>query len=77
MTAAMSFDSAKKRLEDLLLDIKSGKLQLPDSQRGWIWDDDHIKSLLASVSMSYPIGIIMTLETGGESRFKSRLVEGV
>jgi hypothetical protein len=77
MTAKMSFDSTKKRLEELLKDIKSGKLQLPDFQREWIWDDEHIRSLLASVSMSYPIGIIMTLETGGESNFKPRLVDGV
>ena len=41
MTATMSFDSTKKRLEELLKDIKSGKLQLPDFQREWIWDDEH------------------------------------
>jgi hypothetical protein len=53
-------------------------LQLPDFQRGWVWDDDHIRSLLASVSLSYPIGAVLMMETGGpDGRFKPRLVEGV
>ena len=36
------------------------------------------RSLLASVSLSYPIGAVMLLETGGDGvRFKPRLIEGV
>jgi len=58
--------------------VQVGKLQLPDFQRGWVWDDDHIASLLASISMSYPIGVVMTLETGNpDVRFRPRLLEGV
>ena len=37
-----TFDSTKASLNDLLREIKEGKIQLPDFQRGWIWDDDHI-----------------------------------
>jgi len=48
----------------MLQSIKSGKTQLPDFQRGWIWDGEHIKSLLASISFSYPIGAVMMLQTG-------------
>ena len=54
-----------------------GKIQLPDFQRGWIWDDDRIKGLLASISRGFPVGAIMTLSAGGDIRFKTRLVEGV
>ncbi|KYD12992.1 hypothetical protein B4135_0678 [Caldibacillus debilis] len=73
-----TFDSTKESLLDLLKSIKEGKTQLPDFQRGWVWDDEHIKSLLASISLSYPIGAVMMLQTGnGEVRFKPRLVEGV
>jgi len=72
------FDTTKKSLKELLADTQTGKLQLPDFQRGWVWDDDHIKSLLTSVSLSYPIGTIMLLQTGGdEVRFKSRPIEGI
>jgi uncharacterized protein with ParB-like and HNH nuclease domain len=72
-----SFDSTKKPLQELLAHADSGKLQLPDFQRGWVWDDDRIKSLLASVSVSFPIGAVMLLETGGENiRFKPRPLAG-
>lgn len=72
-----SFDSTKTPLQDLLTRADSGKLQLPDFQRGWVWDDDRIKSLLASVSVSFPIGAVMLLETGGEHiRFKPRPLAG-
>jgi hypothetical protein len=54
-----------------------GKLQLPDFQRGWVWDDEHIQSLLVSIARSFPIGAVMLLETGGETRFQVRPVEGI
>src|SRR5947209_19489474 len=78
MSAVTTFDSTKESLLDLLRSIRAGKTQLPDFQRGWVWDDEHIRSLLASVSMSYPIGAVMMLQTGNpDVRFKPRPVEGV
>jgi uncharacterized protein with ParB-like and HNH nuclease domain len=78
MEAMTTFDSTKESLLDLLQSIRQMKTQLPDFQRGWVWDDEHIRSLLASVSLSYPIGTVMLLQTGNEDvRFKPRLVEGV
>jgi hypothetical protein len=78
MHSITMFDSTKESLQDLLRSIHEGKTQLPDFQRGWVWDDEHIRSLLASVSMSYPIGTVMMLQTGGlDVRFKLRPVEGV
>lgn len=72
-----TFDSTKTPLIDLLRDITTGKIQLPDFQRGWVWDDDHIRDLLVSVARSFPIGAVMLLENGGEVRFQTRPVEGV
>jgi hypothetical protein len=73
-----SFDSTKEHLQALLLAIKSGNIQLPDFQRGWVWDDNHVKSLLASISLSFPIGAVMLYETGNpDVRFKPRPIEGV
>lgn len=78
MSAVTTFDSTKESLLDLLRSIRDGKTQLPDFQRGWVWDDEHIRSLLASISLSYPIGAVMMLQTGNpDVRFKPRLVEGV
>lgn len=72
-----TFDSTKASLTDLLREISQGKLQLPDFQRGWVWDDDHIRDLLVSIGRSFPIGAIMLLESGGEIRFQTRPVEGL
>ncbi len=72
----MSFRTAEPALKDVLDAIGRGDTQLPDFQRGWVWDDNHIKSLIASLSLSYPIGAVMFLEAGGVP-FKPRLFEGV
>ncbi|GAA3110826.1 GmrSD restriction endonuclease domain-containing protein [Streptosporangium carneum] len=75
---AKTFDSGDVPLADLLNQAHQGELQLPDFQRGWVWDDDHIVSLLASVSRSFPIGAVMTLQTGNaDVRFQPRILEGV
>ena len=47
------FSSDELPLAQLLDQAASGELQLPDFQRGWVWDDGHIRSLLASISLSY------------------------
>ena len=70
------FTTLPMSLKKLLEDAGSGQLQLPDFQRGWVWDDDRIRGLLASISRSFPVGAIMTLKSGGEIRLKSRLIEG-
>jgi uncharacterized protein with ParB-like and HNH nuclease domain len=64
MHSITMFDSTKESLQDLLRSIREKRTQLPDFQRGWVWDDEHIRSLLASVSMSYPIGAVMMLQKG-------------
>lgn len=72
------FDAISRSLSELLADVDDGRLQLPDFQRGWVWDDDHIKSVVGSVAKSFPIGAIMLLETGNEEiRFNPKPVEGV
>lgn len=72
-----TFDSSKAGQSDLLREIKDGVIQLPDFQRGWVWDDDHIRDLLVSIARSFPIGAVMLLESGGEVRFETRPVEGL
>ena len=71
------FQTNPINLGELLRDVQNGKIQLPDFQRGWVWDDDRIRGLLASISRRFPIGALMTLTAGGEINFKTRPVEGV
>lgn len=65
-------------LSELMANVGNGKIQLPDFQRGWTWDDDRIRGILASLTQGYPMGAIMNLQFGSESvRFKYRTIEGV
>lgn len=73
-----SFSTAEPSLKHMLKEIENGRIQLPDFQRGWVWDDYRIRSLLASLSQSFPMGSVLTLEAGSPNlRFKTRPIEGV
>lgn len=72
-----TFDSTKTRLPEIVRKITEGDLQLPNFQRGWVWDDHHVRSLLVSVARSFPVGAVMLLETGGDVRFQVRPIENV
>lgn len=74
--AGSSFQTNPYDLQKLLEDCHRGVLQLPDFQRSWVWDEDRIKSLIASVSRAFPVGALMTLDSGGAVNFKPRPVEG-
>ena len=71
------FDTTKEDLKDLLSHAQSGRLQLPDFQRDYVWTDEDVKSLIASVARGFPVGALLTLQTGGEVKFRPRLLEGV
>lgn len=62
-----SFQTNDTSLKALLNQIETGTIQLPDFQRGWVWDDNRIRALIASVSLGYPVGALMSMETGGDS----------
>lgn len=67
-----------RQITDLMKDVDCGNAQLPDFQRGWVWDDNRIKALIASITNNYPVGAAMFLEYGNVNvRFKYRVVEGV
>ena len=69
----------KEKLKDLLDGVHQGTIQLPDFQRPWTWDDERIVALLASVTLGYPMGVIMSLATGenARTRFMPRPLEDV
>lgn len=74
----MAFDSPDLNLGALLERVRTSDVQLPDFQREWKWDDDRIRSLLASVARGHPIGVLMTLEVGGDaSSFAPKPLAGV
>ena len=67
-----------RQITELMKAVDTGSAQLPDFQRGWVWDDNRIKALIASITNNYPVGAAMFLEYGNVNvRFKYRVVEGV
>jgi hypothetical protein len=74
--AGSTFQTNPIDLNRLLRECDEGIIQLPDFQRSWVWDEDRIKSLIASVSRAFPVGALMSLDTGGTVNFKPRPVEG-
>src|ERR1700761_7856703 len=74
--AGTTFQTNPIDLYKLLEDCEHGTLQLPDFQRSWVWDEDRIKSLIASISRAFPVGALMSLDTGGPVNFKPRPIEG-
>jgi hypothetical protein len=71
------FDTTKDDLKAILRKVDKGELQLPDFQRDYVWGDDDVRSLIASIARGFPVGALLTLESGGEVSFKPRLLEGV
>lgn len=71
------FGIEKEDLKDLLANAHKGTLQLPDFQRDYVWTDEDVRSLIASIAKGYPVGALLTLQTGGSVDFKPRTLEGV
>ena len=53
------FDNIPSKVEDLLHDVKLGKIGLPDLQRPFVWPDSKVRDLLDSMLKGYPVGYIM------------------
>ena len=66
-----------RQLTKLMKEVDNGAAQLPDFQRGWVWDDGRICALILSVIHNFPVGAAMFLEYGNESiHFKHKPIEG-
>jgi hypothetical protein len=74
--AETTFQTNPVSLQEFLKACHAGRIQLPDFQRSWVWDEDRIKSLIASISRASPVGALMTLKTGGPVNFKPWPIEG-
>ena len=65
-------------LRQILYDVQEGKIQLPEFQRDWTWDDNRIRGIIASLSQGYPMGAVMQLQYGNpDIKFKYRTITGV
>jgi hypothetical protein len=76
--AKTTFDTNPVLLHTLLKTCEDGKLQLPDFQRSWVWEEERIMSLIASVSRGFPMGALMSLKSKIDTGvvFAYRPIEG-
>jgi hypothetical protein len=76
--AKTTFDTNPVLLQTLLNTCEDGKLQLPDFQRSWVWEEERIMSLIASVSRGFPMGALMSLKSKIDTGvvFAYRPIEG-
>src|SRR2546423_856295 len=73
----MGFQTPLYELKEYLDWCNSGKIQLPDFQRGYKWEDERIRSLLVTILRGHPLGVVMLLKTGSDQvRFKPKALEG-
>lgn len=73
----MGFQTPLYELSDYLEWTNSGRIQLPDFQRGYKWEDERIRALLVTILRGHPLGVVMLLKTGNDQvRFKPKPLEG-
>lgn len=74
----MAFQTPQFRIGSLLDWARTGRVQLPDFQRDYKWDDERIRQLLVTILRGHPMGVVMLLETGNDQvRFKPKPLAGI
>lgn len=74
----MAFQTPLYELSEYLKWARNGKLQLPDFQRSFKWDEERIRQLIITILRGHPLGVVMLLAAGNDQvRFKPRAIEGV
>lgn len=73
--AGAEFHTLPRAMLQLLADLHSGQLALPDFQRTFVWAPDETRELLVSMIRSFPAGALLFLQ-GGSTSFKARAAEG-
>jgi len=65
-------------LKDVLDQMKSGSIVIPDFQRKFVWDPESVRELLVSIIGNYYIGALLSIPSPStNSPFAITLVEGV
>ena len=50
-------------IRNILSEVESGKLRVPEFQRGFVWDNDRVAYLLDSIYKGYPFGSVLLWRT--------------
>ena len=71
--ANMLFTPVPRKLKHLLMDVESGKLGLPELQRGYVWKPVKVRNLLDSMMKGYPIGYLMIWDSSDSPEKSSQI----
>lgn len=50
-------------IEDLIQDIKRGRIRIPSFQRGFVWDKDRVRYFIDSIYKGFPFGSVLIWRT--------------
>lgn len=67
------FTHINRKVGELLSDVSSGRIGLPDLQRPFVWSDTKVRNLLDSMLKGFPIGYIMLWESPNDFENKSQI----
>lgn len=57
------FTPINRHIGDLLNDVETGRIGLPDLQRPFVWKDNKVRDLIDSMLKGFPIGFVMLWES--------------
>ncbi|MDJ0508666.1 MAG: DUF262 domain-containing protein, partial [Crocosphaera sp.] len=60
-------------IEDLINDLKRGRIRIPSFQRGFVWDPDRVLYLMDSIYKGFPFGSILLWRTKNPLRTEKNL----
>ena len=67
MAQRLSIRTSNRSLTSLLQYIKQGSIQVPQFQRGFIWERDNVKKLFDSINKGYPVGTVFLWKPSDKS----------
>jgi hypothetical protein len=73
-TALEEFPTFSRQLMQMLDQLHTGDLALPDFQRSFVWEPEATRELIVSMIRGFPAGNLLFLQ-GGSARFKARSAE--
>ena len=68
------FKNVPSKVGDLVHDVMTGRIGLPDLQRPFVWRDNKVRELLDSMIKGYPIGYIMLWESPNDYETKKNSI---
>lgn len=64
------FKNIPSKVGDLVNDVRTGRIGLPDLQRPFVWKDKKVRDLFDSMLKGYPIGYVMLWESPNDYETK-------